>query len=131
VSREPYSPINVRLAQGPKQVNQRQPVTLKRKALTTQLVLILVLDLLIGGCPRSFGQVDDPGLLNQQVTKLYKVGKYREVIPIAERVLEIDKYILGPEDTAIVTAIDPVLAGPPPGQRKPGASTEKGITLPH
>jgi len=73
--------------------------------LSTRLVLILVVDFFIGGCLTSFGQTDDPALLNQQAIKLYKEGKYREAIPIAEKVLAIDEKLLGPENPSTVIAI--------------------------
>ena len=50
-------------------------------------------------CP-SFGQsgsLDEAKALNQEVIKLYQQGRYKEAIPIAEKVLTISEKVLGPE----------------------------------
>jgi tetratricopeptide (TPR) repeat protein len=75
------------------------------KATLRALALLLVSDLFFGGCPTSFGQSDDPSVPNQQAINLYKEGKYQEAIPIAEKVLDLDKKILGPENPLTVIAI--------------------------
>src|SRR5258708_20873945 len=67
------------------------------QTLAKWLVLLLGLDLFVGGCPRSFAQNNDSGLLNQQQNKLYQEGKYQEAIPIAEKLLAIRAKELGPE----------------------------------
>jgi tetratricopeptide (TPR) repeat protein len=53
-------------------------------------------------CPASLAEREDPSLLAQQSDELYKEGKYKEAIPIAEKLLAIRKKELGPEhpDTA-------------------------------
>ena len=76
------------------------------KVFTRTLALLLFLDLFFAGCPTSLAQSDDPSVLNQQVINLYKEGKYREAIPIAEKVLAIDKKVLDPENNLTVIAIE-------------------------
>jgi tetratricopeptide (TPR) repeat protein len=67
------------------------------KTLAKWLVLVLALDLFVGGCPTSFAQNDDPRSLIQQFDKMYQSGEYQEAIPIAEKILAIAKRVLGPE----------------------------------
>jgi len=44
--------------------------------------------------------------LNQQVEQLYKEGKYKQAIPIAERVLAIREKVLGNEHLDIATSLN-------------------------
>ena len=74
------------------------------------LVLCLALGLFLGKGSQAFARDDDPRLLNQQVLKLYQQGKYQEAVPIAERVLAIEKRILGPEDPDTATSLDNLAA---------------------
>ena len=57
-------------------------------------------------CPGSFAKDDDPNLLNQQVLTLYQRGKYREAIPIAEKLLEIRKNERGLQDADTASCLD-------------------------
>jgi tetratricopeptide (TPR) repeat protein len=70
------------------------------------LVLLVGLGFLIGECSRAFAQNDDPGVLAQQIARLYQEGKYREAIPIAERLLSINKRVLGPEHPDTATSLN-------------------------
>jgi tetratricopeptide (TPR) repeat protein len=54
----------------------------------------------------SFALNDDPGLLNQQIKRSYQEGKYREAIPIAEKILAIAKRVFGPENPDTVTSLN-------------------------
>jgi tetratricopeptide (TPR) repeat protein len=66
------------------------------------IALLLGLGFFIAESPRALAQHEDPSLLAQQSDELYKEGKYKEAIPIAEKLLVIRKKELGPEhlDTA-------------------------------
>src|SRR5260221_3812482 len=70
------------------------------------LVLLAGLGFFIGECRRSFARNDDPGLLNQQVVKLYQEGKYQEAIPIAKKLLAIERRVLGREHPGTATSLN-------------------------
>src|SRR5260221_5761802 len=70
------------------------------------LVLLVGLGFFIGECPRSLARNDDPGVLNQQVLQLYQQGKYQEAIPIAKKLLVIQKRVLGPEHPDTVSSLN-------------------------
>jgi tetratricopeptide (TPR) repeat protein len=70
------------------------------------LILFLAMSLFLGECSILFARNDDPGLLNQQVLKLYQERKYQEAVPIAERLLAIRKRALGSEDPDTATSLN-------------------------
>jgi hypothetical protein len=65
------------------------------------LILFLGLELLIGGCQRTFAG-NDPGLLEKQTIHLFQQGKYQEAIAAAEKLLASREKELGPEDPKTV-----------------------------
>ena len=67
------------------------------QTLAKGLVLLLGLPLFLDKGPRAFAQDNDPFVLAQQIAKLSQEGKYGEAIPIAEKLLSIDKRFFGPE----------------------------------
>jgi tetratricopeptide (TPR) repeat protein/CHAT domain-containing protein len=71
------------------------------QAISRRLIAILVLEFFVSNCSTSFGESDSTVLANQQVIALYKDGKYREAIPIAEKLLAIRRKALPPDDTTI------------------------------
>ena len=100
-----------------------KPRRLLVQARAKWLVLLAGLGFFISECPRLFAQINDPGLLNQQVNKLYQEGKYQEAIPIAERAVEVAKRVRGPEhlDTAtslnsLADCIEPWASTPKPSR---------------
>jgi CHAT domain-containing protein/Tfp pilus assembly protein PilF len=60
-------------------------------------LLIIVLSLTL--CPPTFSQDDSPGPLSQYASELFADGRYKELVPIAERLFEILKKRLGPTDS--------------------------------
>ena len=69
------------------------------------LAFLLVLGLFLGKGSQAFARDEDPGLLNQQVFKLYQQGKYQEAIPLAEKLLAIRKQTLGPDHPDTATSL--------------------------
>jgi CHAT domain-containing protein len=50
--------------------------------------------------------LENAKILNQEVRKLYQQGRYREAIPIAEKVLTIKEKVLGPEHPNTATSLN-------------------------
>ena len=70
-------------------------------------LLLLALGFWILGGATALAKGDDSNALNkqfEQYKKLFEQGKYQEAIPIAERLVEVAKRALGPEqpETAVV-----------------------------
>jgi len=74
--------------------------------LISLIPLLLGLGFFIGESPKSIAEDESPGLLAQKVQKLYAEGKYKEAIPIAEKVLAIRGKELSPEDPGIATSLN-------------------------
>jgi tetratricopeptide (TPR) repeat protein len=81
---------------------QRLPMQMTAKG----LVLLLALGLFLGKGSQAFARDDDPRLLNEQVFKLYQQGKYQEAIPLAERLLAMEKQTIGPEHPATAASLN-------------------------
>jgi tetratricopeptide (TPR) repeat protein len=89
---------------GPKCMDKPRRLLVQRPA--KWLVLLLGLDVFVGGCPRLFAQINDPVLMNQQVIKLYHEGKYPAAIAINETLLAILKKEVGPENPVTARSLN-------------------------
>ena len=67
--------------------------------------VLLALGFWILACTASLAEGDDPTALNQQVYRLVEQGKYKEAIPIAEKVVEIAMHSQGLESPATADAL--------------------------
>jgi tetratricopeptide (TPR) repeat protein len=76
------------------------------RTLTKLPFVLLALGLWILACPTSWAEEDDPKALHQQLTELIKQGKYQELVPIAERALEMIKRARGPEQPETADALN-------------------------
>jgi tetratricopeptide (TPR) repeat protein len=68
--------------------------------------LVLLLGLSLFFVQRSFARSDDSGLLHQQVNKLYEEGKYQEAIPLAKKLLAIEKRVFGLDHPNTAASLD-------------------------
>jgi TPR repeat protein/Tfp pilus assembly protein PilF len=68
--------------------------------------VLLALGLWALACTALSAEEDDPDALNQQITQLFAQGKYKEAIPIAERVVEAVKRARGPEQPETAEALN-------------------------
>jgi tetratricopeptide (TPR) repeat protein len=87
-----------------------KPRRLPAQTAAKGLVLLLAWGLFLGEGPRAFAREDDPDLLNQRVVKLYQERKYHEAIPIAKKVLAIEKRALGPNHPNTATSLNNLAA---------------------
>jgi tetratricopeptide (TPR) repeat protein len=83
-----------------------KPQRLLLQTATKGLVLLLALGLFFGEGPTSFARDNDPDVLNRQVLKLYQQGKYQEAIPLAKRLLAMEKGTLGPNHPDTATSLN-------------------------
>jgi CHAT domain-containing protein/Tfp pilus assembly protein PilF len=70
------------------------------------LIATAVLALTFWFAPPSFAQSSEVDELNKRVIELYQAGKYAEAIPLAQQVLAIRENTLGPNDSAVATALN-------------------------
>jgi tetratricopeptide (TPR) repeat protein len=80
--------------------------TFMARPLAKSPFVLLALSLWILACPASRSDDDDFNLLNQQVQTLFKQGKYKEAIPLAEEAVELARRVRGPEDTETATSLN-------------------------
>jgi tetratricopeptide (TPR) repeat protein len=60
----------------------------------------------IFACPASSAEDDDPNALNRQVKQLIEEGRYPEAIPLAEKAVELAKWVYGPEHPYTATSLN-------------------------
>ena len=63
----------------------------------TGILCGLVVGMLWGEWAVGQGTVEEAAHLNEQAVELHRAGRYREAIPLAERVLAIREHALGPD----------------------------------
>ena len=68
--------------------------------------VLLALGIWILACSASQSDEEELHLLNQQVLTLYKQGKYKEAIPLAEKAVELAKRVYGPEHPNTARSLD-------------------------
>ncbi len=76
------------------------------RPLAKSTFVLLALGLWILACPASQSDDDELNLLNQQVHKLFKQGKYREAIPLEEKAVELAKRVRGTEHPDTATSLN-------------------------
>src|SRR5690349_19818693 len=74
--------------------------------------LLLAWGLIVGHCPRCFGQQNDSILLhrqlllNQNVSQLSEAGKYYDAIPAAEELVKVVRKRFGPEHSDVAACLN-------------------------
>ena len=90
--------------------NANQGAMLKKTRLVTALTELvcrsLITGLLFGDTTPAFAQVDQRQDLFQKTYELYGQRKYREAIPLAQQLVELDQKDLGSEDPETATALN-------------------------
>jgi tetratricopeptide (TPR) repeat protein len=75
-------------------------------ALTEIVWRSIVAGFLFGNATQTFAQVDQRQELLRKTYELYGQGKYREAIPLAQQLVELDQKDLGSEDPDTATALN-------------------------
>ena len=57
-------------------------------------------------CPGLAQDLDEAAALNQQVTQLYKQGRFSEALPLAQRALAIREKALGPDHPGVAESLN-------------------------
>src|SRR3989442_1701904 len=67
---------------------------------------ILLPWMFFAGCSNCFAGNPETSALSQQLDNLYKAGKFREAIPLAQQVLAYNERVFGPENPNTATSLN-------------------------